>query len=321
MMLLAAPVELEDRPCPNGCERDDRFVLEGGDRLHGIAGRFQVVRCAGCELRRTNPRPTPHAIGAYYPSDYGPYVNEEALSQGAASGPKAWLKRVLRLEPRALPPMPAGRMVEIGCATGAYMEQMRRAGWAVQGIEFSEAAAQQARSKGLTVETATVETARGPVQPVDVVAAWMVLEHLHDPVSALRKLRGWVKPGGYLIASVPDAGAFEGRVFGERWFALQLPTHLYHYTPETIAKLLRTAGWELSRVVWQRNCNNLLWSAEYWARDMKSERLLSCIRWFRTSPKANKLRLLLGWILGVSRQSGRMEIWARPTNTQSDATR
>jgi 2-polyprenyl-3-methyl-5-hydroxy-6-metoxy-1,4-benzoquinol methylase len=306
---------MEDCPCPNGCPRDDRFVLEAGDRLHGIAGRYTVVRCAGCGLRRTNPRPTPRAIGAYYPSDYGPYLAEEVPVERPSSAPKAWLKRLLRLAPMRLPPLPAGRMLEIGCATGAYMESVQRAGWAVEGIEFSEPAAQRARAKGFRVETGTVEQARGPSEPVDAVAAWMVLEHLHDPVAALRKVRQWVRPGGYLVASVPDASAWDRSVFGERWFALQLPTHLYHYTPATIGRVLRTAGWELTRVAWQRNCSNLLCSIEYWARDRGSVRVLNGIRWLRTAPRAGKLRLLLGWMLGATRQSGRMEIWARPTAT------
>jgi 2-polyprenyl-3-methyl-5-hydroxy-6-metoxy-1,4-benzoquinol methylase len=316
---LAAGLELEDRPCPNGCAADDRFVVEAGDLLHGIAGRFRVMRCRRCGLLRTNPRPTPPAIGAYYPSDYGPWLAEPPLPATPRSPLKARLLRWLRLEPMALPPLAPGRMIEIGCATGGFMEQARRAGWAVQGIEFSDRAAQQARAKGFTVETATVEGARGPAAPVRLVAAWMVLEHLHDPVNALRKLRGWVEPGGCLVASVPDAGALERVIFGERWFALQLPTHLYHYTPTTLRKVLHTAGWELTQVVWQRNCGNLLWSAEYWARDIQHARLLRLLHWLRTAPAAGKLRTLLGLVLGLARQSGRMEIQARPLASAPDA--
>ena len=305
-------VRLEDRPCPNGCTQNDSLVLEGGDRLHGIAGRFKVMRCVHCGLMRTNPRPTPETIGAYYPGDYGPYRTAAAPIASRRAGLKQRLKRALSLETRATPPIPVGRLLEIGCANGIYMDQMRRVGWSVEGIEFSAPAAEQARARGFDVQTATVETAQKPAQPVDVVAAWMVLEHLHEPVSALQKVRSWVKPDGYLIASIPDARAWERRLFGDRWYALQLPTHLYHYTPETIATVLHSAGWELKRISWQRNCNNLLWSLQYLCADKGWTRLGKMTSWLRTTGAASHGRLLLGWLLGVTHQSGRMEIWAQP---------
>src|SRR3546814_19345766 len=61
--------------------------------------------------------------------------------------------------------------------------------------------------------------------PVDLIVGWMVLEHLHQPLAVLRKLRRWIQPDGWLVLSVPDAGSLEFRVFGDRWYALQLPTH------------------------------------------------------------------------------------------------
>jgi SAM-dependent methyltransferase len=314
--------ELESRPCPNGCAAADVPVLTGTDRLHGVAGQFTVCRCTRCGLMRTNPRPTPESIGAFYPSDYAPYQTGDAPSAAAPkSAPKRWLRRLLGLEARSTPPMPAGRLLEIGCANGAYMAQMRHVGWEAEGIEFSEAVAQQARDKGFRVQSGALEAAQPPLAPVDLVAAWMVLEHLHAPVDALRRVRGWVRPGGYLIASVPDAGALERRLFGDRWYALQLPTHLYHYTPDTIRTVLASAGWQLTRIQWQRNCNNLLWSLEYLATDKAMPRLLRTVRWLRMARSASKLRILLGWLLGVLRQSGRMEIWAQPMAPGAPADR
>lgn len=64
---------LETRACPNGCTSDDREVLEGADLLHGMPGTFRVVRCNGCGLMRTNPRPNPDTIDLYYPHDYAPH--------------------------------------------------------------------------------------------------------------------------------------------------------------------------------------------------------------------------------------------------------
>jgi 2-polyprenyl-3-methyl-5-hydroxy-6-metoxy-1,4-benzoquinol methylase len=311
MLEVPVTIELEDRPCPNGCTRADEFVIDGRDRLHGVAGRYRVVRCAACGLMRTNPRPAAASMGAYYPDDYAPY-HTAAVASPARPGR---LTRLLSLQTRIAPPITNGRLLEIGCASGAYLEQMQRDGWTVEGIEFSASAASQALGKGFAVQVATVESARAPSEPVDVIAAWMVLEHLHEPVGALRRMLSWVRPGGYLIASIPDAGALERRVFKDRWYALQLPTHLFHYTPVTLARVLDAGGWTLERITWQKNCNNLLWSLEYFAADKGWQALGRGVRWLRTAPAGGKLRVLLSWVLGVTRQSGRMEFWARPKQT------
>lgn len=319
MSQLPESVVLEDRPCPNHCAGQDRLIIEAGDRLHGLPGKFKVVQCGHCGLMRTNPRPSAATIGAYYPADYGPYSSPPPVAKGRRPLVRRLVSGLFSTETRKMPPLAPGKLLEIGCAHGAYLAEMREAGWTVEGIEFSEEAAQRARARGLQVRTGTVENATPPAQPVDVVAAWMVLEHLHEPLAALRKIRQWLKPSGYLIASVPDANALERRFFGERWYALQLPTHLYHYTPASIAILLRNAGWELERVSWQRNCNNLLCSLEYLARDKTMPRLLASVRWLRTARRAAPFRRLLNWLVGVTRQSGRMEIWARPLQDSGQA--
>src|SRR3546814_20558991 len=61
-----------------------------------------------------------------------------------------------------------------------------------------------------------------PETPFDVVVGWMVLEHLHEPLAALKKLRRWVRQDGWLVLSVPDAGGLELKLFRDRWYALHL---------------------------------------------------------------------------------------------------
>src|SRR3546814_5995859 len=62
-------VVLEGVACPMGCPRGDEAVLTGHDRLHGLPGRFTVVRCNTCKLMRTTPRPDAATMGYYSPDD------------------------------------------------------------------------------------------------------------------------------------------------------------------------------------------------------------------------------------------------------------
>lgn len=315
----AAAVEMEHRPCPLGCVPDDEFVLVGRDRLHDLPGEFRIVRCRACGLMRTDPRPTPETIGFYYPDDYGPYqstrVAADTDAEGGTAGDriKRFGKRVMELNIVRTPELKPGRMLEIGCASGSFMRQMAGAGWAVEGIEFSEKAAAAARAPGYKVHAGALETAPDPTDAYDLVVGWMVLEHLHEPVAALRKLRAWTNPGGRLAISVPNAGSLERSAFGNAWFALHLPNHLYHYTPRTLAKVLDAGGWKIERIFHQRDVGNLVVSLGYRLRDRGvlpgvASRLAA---FPRPGSKTKYLLLPLAYLLSFFGQTGRMTVWAR----------
>lgn len=307
--MLPDGVELESRPCPVGCPPGDRKVVAGVDRIGGRPGLFPIVECATCGLMRTDPRPTPASIGYYYGDDYGPYAATAAPPPG---GWKRKVERALGLDVRRLPPVTPGRMLEFGCASGNFMDAARRLGWEVEGIEFSDTAAEAARQRGFKVQASALEAASPPERPYDLVVAWMVVEHLHEPVEALRRLRSWTTPEGWLVLSVPDAGAFDRRLFGEAWYALHLPNHLYHFTPSTLRRMLAAAGWRMEKVRWQPNPNNLLMSLSYRFGDRGLEGASRAMRHLATAPRWTLPRLAFGWLLARMRQSGRMEIWARP---------
>ena len=265
--------KLENKICPLGCGNNDDIILVGRDLLHDLPGEFTVVKCRSCGLTRTNPRPTPESIGLYYPDDYGPYVGTQVRPANPTHNSdikkilKRFINRVIDFNTTRLPPMAPGRMLELGCASGSYLHKMAAQGWQVQGIEFSEKAAKAAAQLGFDVHAGPLETAPNPDEPFDLIVGWMVLEHLHNPVDCLKKLRQWAKPGAWLVLSVPNAGSIEFSIFKDKWYALQLPTHLHHFTPQTLENMLQITGWKLEKVHHQRVLSNLIASTGYVLRD------------------------------------------------------
>src|SRR3546814_6900979 len=141
----------------------------------------------------------------------------------------------------------------------------------------------------------------------------MVLEHLRRPLDVLQKLRSWVRPDGWLVLSVPDAGGLEFRVFGDRWYAFQLPTHLHHFSPETLTRMLTAAGCAVDRTLGHGSATNTLMSLSYRASDRGFSRAAD---FFRDAAERRRLRATgkaLGILLGLLRQSGRITVWARPS--------
>jgi SAM-dependent methyltransferase len=315
---VSAPVELERAACPLGCTKGDTVVVAGRDRLHDLPGEFQVVRCKGCGLMRTDPRPTLEGIGFYYPPDYRPYLTTRADSAAAApqvrrDGPiRRVARRLLRPVNHELPPSSPGRMLEIGCGSGSFLHEMARQGWEVEGIEPSPEAGAAAQALGYPVHIGPLETAHEPQAPYDLIVGWMVLEHLHQPVAALERLARWSTRDGWLVASVPDASSWEFRLFGDAWYALHLPGHLYHYTPRTLGLVLARAGWRLERVFWHDNPNNLLLSARYRSLERGWTRSAEALQEMADCKRLPRTRLAMGKLLGTLRASGRMTVWARP---------
>lgn len=309
-------VRLEAVACPLGCPMNDEIILTGGDRLHNLPGEFAVVKCCTCGLMRTNPRPSSDTIGFYYPDDYGPYLGTRVRQTKSTSGIKKLLKPlaswIFNSQTQELPTMAPARMLEIGCASGAFLHQMSGQGWQVEGIEFSEKAAQAASQLGYKVHAGSLESAPAPAQPFDLIVGWMVLEHLHDPIGCLKKLHGWANSDAWLVLSVPNANSKSFQFFKDKWYDLHLPNHLYHFTPQSLAKVLEAGGWTLEKVNHQRSVTNLIISTAYTVESKGCSKLAMWLRNFAgRGGKWFYLQFPIAWILSVFKQTGRMTVWAR----------
>ncbi len=343
---IVSHLVLENTACPLCGEPQSHTVLVASDLLYGCPGEFKLARCAACYHVFLNPRPTRECIGQFYPADYGPFRGALSVPRPLGSGQcgplpngrgtvtRSWkcLRRLVLwwIDSRAAPiphsPLPAPYSplaLELGCSHGAFLHQLRERGWKCVGIEPAAEVARRAVETGLDVRVGSLESvvASDPQtfapSSFDAIFAWMVIEHLHDPVATLRLARELLKPGGTLSISVPNFGCWEQRTFGRVWYALQLPTHLQHFTSASIRRMLAASGLELVEVIHQRNVNNLVGSLGLWLRTKfprwsLGERL---IHW-TDNPSAIGLCLLtpLARILAIVRQSGRLTVVARRSN-------
>jgi SAM-dependent methyltransferase len=144
----------------------------------------------------------------------------------------------------------------------------------------------------------------------------MVLEHLHQPKLALEKLRHSLRPDGWLAISVPNAASLESRFFKENWYALDLPRHLFHFTPATVRTLLSASGWEIRRILHQRLLGNLIGSVGYVLRERNTAPSLArhLIEFPDKAGRQNQLLYPLALLFSAFGQTGRMTVWAQPTS-------
>src|SRR5262249_11626057 len=137
-------------------------------------------------------------------------------------------------------------------------------GWDVAGIEIDGEAAARARAVTPRIVVGDPATVTWPEASVDLVTAFHVLEHLPDPLGALRKMLGWLVPGGLAIGEVPNVAGAASAVFGPCWSGLDFPRHLVHFTPRTMAALVERAGGRILRAAHWTKPRYVVRSATLW---------------------------------------------------------
>lgn len=334
---------MKNTPC-GLCGTLDRLpALSVADR-YASGLKFDIVRCAKCGLMSTDPRPDAAEIQEYYPAGY--YAGQEAPYEGIFAGArglldplKNWLKKAVlrthygyfsetgpasclarfltrpfKYRMEIFPErVKTGRVLDIGCGAGHYLYKLKGLGWETTGVEFDAAASARAREEGgLNVITADFLKCELPENSFDAVTLWHSLEHFYDPLAAAEKIFRLLKPGGRLIAGLPDADSAEARFFGKYWWAWEVPRHLYHFTAGTAAALLERAGFSGVTVEYPPNVNNLMLSLGNYFADKFPARSARARAFFDPAQNFVFVRFMApaAWALAASGQIGRMVVYA-----------
>lgn len=221
-------------------------IFSGPDRLMGYPGQFTFVRCTACGLCYQWPRLSWNELGPYYEGDYSAY---DKLIKEYTSPLHAMIKRVGVLKQRTFVERfkKDGNLLDIGCGTGLFLEEMQRSGrWNLTGLEPTHQAAQYMHTQlGIPVIEEIFDNATLPPASQDVVTLWHVLEHVYSPRYTLRKIHDILKPGGYLFFAVPNYESVSRAIFGRYWVGWDVPRHLFIFPRPVIQQMVQEAGFRI----------------------------------------------------------------------------
>jgi len=211
----------------------------------------QIFQCPSCRLAFAHPAPLREEFfeiysKAYFQSDsrYTGFVDYSKSRSRQYGEGRIFTKKLKKLRH-------SGKMLEVGCATGFFLEGVYSVGgWEAHGVELSEWAATEANKKpGLKVTAGTLEEAEFPVDSFDVVVIRDLLEHVTNPVIFLERCHEVLKPGGRIFIKVPNGRCNlqpcidANRKYGEPVNITQ--AHLFYFEPENLRTLMKRCGFRI----------------------------------------------------------------------------
>ena len=247
-------------------------------------GRWTLHACNGCGTAYLDPRPSATSIGKAYANYYthsepaqptsakdgadwrsalrtfaranlNSYRNarwQMALTPSNTWGRYAvpWIlpvRSLIEQQMRHMPSQPEGRpgrLLDVGCGNGAFLQMGQAAGWSVQGIDFDPIAVAEARRQGLAVDLGGIDQLADQAQTYDWITCSHVLEHVHDPQQLLHSIRRLLRPGGTLWLQTPNIDSLGHRTYGPHWRGLEPPRHLTLLTLTSLRSALEKAGFK-----------------------------------------------------------------------------
>jgi len=298
--------------CPVCFNRLVPYIREVADSVTGR--HFDVLKCDACGVGLTNPFPEhlqPHYDG-YYGARHSITANFCA-------------KRRIALVTEMAGPGQGRRLLDVGCGEGAFLRAAGERGWKVVGTELN---ADPARRLGFDVFGSLEECA--DQGPFSCVTLWHSLEHMADPRSVIATIRGLVADDGVVLIAVPDFDGLQSRAFRESWLHLDVPRHLYHFTTNSLDRMLSqteftpVAHWyqefEYDLMGWWQSALNALLPTpnvlfDFLSRKRLRGTLLERIASGITAPILSLISLPLVWLGSFAGQGGTLLVAARARGT------
>ena len=204
---------------------------------------FTIQQCNTCYFLFTNPRPDINSIGAYYQSEE--YISHHDDSQGLMSKVYTSVRnytigKKIELIKNLFPKK--GKLLDIGCGTGNFLQAVKQAGWDTFGTEpDNEARKIASKRAGLNIfESIDVHELEG--EKFDIISLWHVLEHVHLLNETVDWLAKHLHEDGKIIIAVPNPQSADAVKYSRFWAAYDVPRHLYHFTKASMALLVKKHG-------------------------------------------------------------------------------
>lgn len=210
------------------CEQDNREAVYIKNSLH-------ILKCENCGL----------VYLAQYPCgiDRQIHKNYTGYYFDTLSSDRSTFKRRMEIIGKF---KVAGRLLDIGCSVGTFLDIARLKGWEAYGSDIDKDAVDYCiNTLRLNVRLGELGVWDFSSDYFDIVTMNDVVEHLKNPLSILLEIKRILKKDGLLFISTPNINSVVAKIMGIRWFHLKPQEHLYYFTPDTLKRILKKTGFKV----------------------------------------------------------------------------
>jgi 2-polyprenyl-3-methyl-5-hydroxy-6-metoxy-1,4-benzoquinol methylase len=226
-------------------------ALTGTDFLFETTSKtFTLHSCSSCRCLFLDPMPASREIAEFYPTTYW----WKAAQPGILKKLESIYRRIALRDHVAFITKAAGNrmglsILDVGCGSGTLLGLLKRRGFHAKGVDFSAEAAKIAKTEnGVEVAVGSLEEAHFPDQSFDVVTLFHVMEHVINPHQVLAEVARVLASNGVVVLQVPNIESWQFKIFGAKWYGLDIPRHVIDYSKNSILKLLNDSGFSPSRI-------------------------------------------------------------------------
>ena len=223
------------------------LLCNSTDFLHRFnKNGFKIVQCKSCTLLFVNPQNSPQETAEIYKEQYFLNRNIHGLDKEDRNSIRSFKLQSCKIYLEDISKFTdPGKVLDIGCGEGYFLEVAKSVGWKPYGVEISEVAANMAReSLGADIQCGLLRDVSYPDNMFDLVTMLDVIEHFHNPHEEMKEIHRILKPGGMCFLLTPDVGSLGFRLMRSRWFELKPPEHLFYFSQKTLRLLLENTGFE-----------------------------------------------------------------------------
>lgn len=196
------------------------------------------VKCGRCSMVFLNPVFKESSLKEYYKNlntDQAKIISKESKFYREVYS--LGLKKIMEY-------IKSGRIMDIGCCNGFFLDIAREKGWDTTGVELCLSDAEIARKGGHIIFTEPLETIKFDIK-FDAVTLWDVFEHIPNPQKYLLSLSKILDNNGVIFMQIPNSDALAARIMRERCNMFDGVEHVNLYNPKTIKKVLRDSGFKI----------------------------------------------------------------------------
>ena len=208
------------------CQSNKLKPLKGYETAH-------LCRCSRCGFVFSQTIPTADELEEHYSK----YSRNDYLSP-------ITVKRYEELLDQFEKYRKTGKILDVGCGIGYFLEVAKKRGWEVYGTEYTDQAVNICREKGISMEQGILETHNYDLESFDVITSFEVIEHINNPLEELANFHSLLRPGGLVYITTPNFNSLLRYRLKSAYNVITYPEHLSYYTPKSLTNVFKRSGFK-----------------------------------------------------------------------------